>query len=573
MSTSHEPSDPLLDQIDRLCREISKSNRNSTDPETIDCALRKLRAHMEEHEAYWKAGEASHRQAAHAQLYAEKEILDITLKGIREGVITTDVEGNVILMNEEAEKLIGWSQEQAEGKPLRKIFEIVDEATFEIMSNPVDQVLTTGKMSALVNHTLLKIPNGKNRIIEQCGTPILNEESRVIGAVLVIRDVTEKKKMEEERLRANKLESLGFLAGGLAHDFNNLLTAILGNISIAKMNMEKPDEIVEILAHAEKAGERAKSLTCQLLTFSKGGTPVTRPIAITDLIRESAEFVVTGSNVQCQFNFDASLHAIEADEGQLNQVVNNLIINAIQAMPAGGQIQITGQNIKARRGDGLPLSPGNYVKISIEDQGSGIARDCLNKIFDPYFTTKKLGSQKGCGLGLATSYSIIKRHAGLITVDSTEGVGSTFHVYLPATRKQVAVVRSHHSEPAQCHGNILVMDDEEILRQLSVEYLSRLGYKVSTACNGEEAIKLYCEARQTVPFDAVIMDLTVPGGMGGKETIKKLRKIDPSVKAVVSSGYSNDPIMAEYTRFGFDAVMAKPFQVNELGNLLSGLMN
>ncbi|MCG8603789.1 response regulator [bacterium] len=571
MSTSHEPSDTLLDQIGRLRQEISRPGRKPIDPGTIETALRKLNLHMQARQTNDNTCEAS-PLAVHSQLHA-KEILNMILKGIHEGVITTDIQGKITLMNEEAEKLLGWSLEQLKGKPLREIFQIVDEPALKTTSNPVDQILATHKMSALLNHTFLKIKGGKDRFIEYSSAPILNEDRRVIGAVLVIQDVTEKQKMEAERLRANKMESLGFLAGGLAHDFNNLLTAILGNINIAKMNIRKPDEILKILTQAERAGERAKSLACQLLSFSKGCAPLTKPIAIAEFIRECVEFVTTGSNVQCRFSFEEKLHPVQADEGQLNQVISNLIINAIQAMPGGGQVYISGKNIEVTKADAMPLSPGNYVKISMEDQGDGIAMACLDKIFDPYFTTKKLGSQKGCGLGLATSYSIIKKHDGLITVDSAEGVGSTFHIYLPASQKDVIPAKKGCEEPAKCNGNVLVMDDEEILRQLSVEYLSRLGYQVSTACNGEEAIKLYCEAQQKVPFDAVIMDLTVPGGMGGKETIKKLREIDPTVKVVVSSGYSNDPIMADYKSFGFDAVMSKPFQVNELGNLLSDLMN
>lgn len=389
-------------------------------------------------------------------------------------------------------------------------------------------------------------------------------------AVLVTAfDITDRKKMEAELLKAQKLESLGLLAGGIAHDFNNFLMAILGNISLARLEANSPENLSERLMAAERACLRAKDLTQQLLTFSKGGTPIRKLTSIAELIKESAEFVLRGSNARCQFSIADDLWPVEIDVGQMSQVIQNLIINADQALPDGGTITIRAQNVTLDEGNVLPLKAGRYVKISIEDQGIGIPREHLSKIFDPYFTTK----QKGSGLGLSIVYSIIKKHDGHITVRSELGRGTTFTIYLPAsgeapTRETPETMKTEDASSA-CGGRILVMDDEDIIRDVTRHILEQLGYDVALARDGEEAIQIYQQAQQCGrPFDAVIMDLTVPGGMGGKEAIKRLRTIDPHVKAIVASGYSNDPIMAHYQAHGFDGVITKPYRIEELRQVL-----
>ncbi|MEW6351117.1 MAG: PAS domain S-box protein [Thermodesulfobacteriota bacterium] len=384
-----------------------------------------------------------------------------------------------------------------------------------------------------------------------------------------LRDTTAKLKMEEELLKVEKLGSIGILAGGIAHDFNNILTAILGNISMARMLVAKDPKAAERLTEAEKACLNAQSLTQQLLTFARGGAPIKKPTDISHLVKAWSLFALRGSNVRCVFSITDDLWPVEVDEGQMNQVINNLAINADQAMPRGGQVEVSADNINITDAHALPLLPGRYVRISMKDWGVGIPAAHIPHIYDPYFTTK----QQGSGLGLATSYAIVKNHGGLITVESEIGVGTTFHMYLPACRKAIRPQERFQDEPVGGEGRILLMDDEEAIRELVAETLSLLGYDVQVTCDGSEAINAYRQAMESgIPFHAVIMDLTVPGGMGGKEAIEVLREIDPTVKALVSSGYSNDPVMAHYREYGFRGVVTKPYSIKDLTRTLAQVL-
>ncbi len=391
-----------------------------------------------------------------------------------------------------------------------------------------------------------------------------------IVAVVVSRDITERRRIDEERLRATKLESIGILAGGIAHDFNNILTAVFANIGLAKMLSTKEGAMsnpttVERLTAAEKACLRARDLTKQLLTFAKGGTPVKSRASIARFINETAGFSLRGSNVRCDLILPDDLWSVEVDEGQMSQVIQNLIINADHAMPGGGVLQIEAENMTIDNSFGLPLKAGQYVKVSIQDQGSGIHPENLSKIFDPYFTTK----QKGSGLGLATTYSIIKRHEGHITVHSEIGIGTTFVFYLPALEKTEAEPVVEETPLSQGTGRLLVMEDEEDIRDTLEAMLGHLGYEVDFAMDGTVAIELYRQAHESgQPYIATIMDLTIPGGVGGKEAIHHLKEIDPNVVALVSSGYSNDPVIAAPEQFGFKAMVAKPYNLSDLGKAL-----
>jgi len=392
------------------------------------------------------------------------------------------------------------------------------------------------------------------------------KDRELIGLWWLKRDISEKKRMEKEILKAQKLESLGVLAGGIAHDFNNLLTAITGNISLGQANSNQSEMSIQRFEAAIKAAKRAQDLTHQLLTFSKGGAPVKSPSSISQLLRDCASFALRGSSVRCEWRVPENLWSVEMDEGQISQVVNNLVINALEAMPRGGSVLIRAKNVSVVEDPRLPLKEGKYVRVSVADHGEGISPGTMPKIFDPYFTTKETGT----GLGLATSYSIIKKHGGLLAVKSKVGVGTMFYFFLPAADTKSLPRQATLIEPLKGQGRVLIMDDEEMIREVAGEIVRQLGYDVSLAKDGMEAVEIYKSAlREGRCFDAVILDLTVAGGMGGTETIVQLSKIDPDVKAIVSSGYYGDSIMSDYTTHGFKAVLPKPYDPKRLSQVLA----
>jgi PAS domain S-box-containing protein len=402
-------------------------------------------------------------------------------------------------------------------------------------------------------------------------------------------DLTVHKQMEEDLLKARKLESLGLLAGGLAHDFNNILTVISGNISLAQIFIDSSSQIIENLDAAEHGCQRAKSLTQQLLTFSKGGAPVKKAASISELVRDSTDFVMSGADIKCEFVLPDDLWVVEVDVGQMSQVIHNLILNARQSMPGGGVIKIQAENViiggQDRAGSGLitatssfpsiplqqALADGEYIRISIEDHGIGIPEELFDKIFDPYFTTK----QDGNGLGLATAYAIIKKHSGYITLTSGQGVGTTFFIYLPASPEAILPTKVEPEKSTSFRpGRVLVMDDNAPVREFVNQAMPYLGFEVACARDGAEAVELYKQAKAVgQPFDIVIMDLTIPGGMGGEEAIQQLLEIDSDVKAIVASGYSNEPVMADFRRYGFSGVLPKPYGIKELQQALHEVMN
>ncbi len=513
--------------------------------------------------------DVTERRRAEAALAEEKERLAVTLRSIGDGVITTDVSGNVALLNKAAEELTGWSNEEAIGKPLNEVFNIINETTRETCENPAEKVIRTGMVAGLANHTALIRKGGTEIIIADSGAPIKDRKNKTIGVVLVFRDITAQYHMEQEMQKMEKLESLGVLAGGLAHDFNNLLTSIIGNVSLSKMEIGADKVAFQLLTDAERAGRRAADLTHQLLTFSKGGAPIKKIVSITDIAREAVNFALSGSNVKCVYSIPTHLWSVEVDKGQINQVFNNLIINAIQAMPNGGTVRLDFQNVTLAEEEIADLRAGYYVRVIFSDEGDGIAEENLRKIFDPYYTTKKTGS----GLGLATVFSILKRHESTISVKSLAGAGTTFTIYIPALKDIVNSEREETGAIRKGKGKILVMDDEEFVRDICVHILTRLGYEVDFAKDGNEAIDIYGrETREGKPFDLVIMDLTIPGGLGGKEAVVKLQRIDPHAKVIVSSGYSVDPIMSDYKKYGFCGVINKPYNTNEVSEVVSGIL-
>jgi PAS domain S-box-containing protein len=495
----------------------------------------------------------SSRKAAERALRESEEKFRLVFEKAPIGIMHYDQMSVVTDCNEKFAEIIGAPKEAFIG------FNMIRQLRDEKMREAVAASLQ-GQVASYEGD-YLSVTGGKLTPVRAIFQPIFLPEGAWSGGVTIFEDITERKQAEVERLQISKLESLSTLAGGIAHDFNNILTSILGNISLARLDRQAGQG----LADAERACLRAKALAHQLLTFAKGGAPIKELLSVAKLVTETGSFACRGSNVRCEFSLPDNLWTIYADSGQLGQVFQNLVINALQAMPAGGMIKIQGENLVVESGGDLPLNPGKYVKISIQDQGLGIPSEFLARIFDPYFTTKQTGS----GLGLATAGSIIKAHQGHIAVASTLGAGTVFQLYLPASEEKISELPRGDQGVIRGTGKILVMDDEELVRQIIGKMLGHLGYEALFAGDGDEAVKLFAQAQQSgTAFDAVILDLTVPGGMGGKAALEKLLHLDPQVKAIVSSGYSEDAVMAEYAQHGFTGVIAKPYRITELSALL-----
>ena len=391
--------------------------------------------------------------------------------------------------------------------------------------------------------------------------------------ISVVRDLTEQKNLEEEVLKAKNLQSVGTLAGGIAHDFNNLLMAIVGNISLAKMSASEQGKTTEFLGEAERIAFMGKHLTQQLLTFSRGGDLMRKIVFIGEILRDITERIFGGSLTRPQYIIAGDLFPVEVDEDQIKQVIRNLVMNAKEAMQSGGTIVISCENVSITPQDKLPLIKEDHVRISIHDEGTGIPEENLSKIFDPYFTTKEMGSRKGVGLGLAICYAIIKKHKGYIVVDSVPNRGTTFHIYLPAYKKEIADMRTEGKIIRHGRGRVLIMDDEGMILNIAKELLQHMGYEVAAAQNGEEAIGFYRQAIELKkPFDVVILDLAIPGGMGGKEVMQELTAVDPHVKGIISSGYLNDPIIRDFKNYGFSDILTKPYEANELDEKLQNII-
>ncbi|MCA9519507.1 MAG: PAS domain-containing protein [Myxococcales bacterium] len=397
------------------------------------------------------------------------------------------------------------------------------------------------------------------------------ENGEVTRILTIVRDLTEKRALEQELNKAQRLESIGELAGGIAHDFNNILTSLYGNIQLARMAAEVGSEQWRYLKDSENACRQAEKLTSQLLTFARGGEPIKQVVDLSAVLDHAASFSLRGSNVSHRLKLPATLWHVEADEGQLGQVFNNLVINADQAMPDGGTITIEAENIvlDETQPRPVPCEPGRYVRIRCIDQGLGIPPGHLSKIFDPFFSTK----QKGSGLGLTTCFSIVKRHGGHIEVSSELGEGSCFIVYLPAS-EATAVPQPPPRRPAQGSGKVLFMDDDRTVRKIAAHILRRLGYRADLAEHGEQALAMHAAARRAnEPYDCVILDLTVAGGMGGKECLAKLLAVEPTQTVIITSGYSNDPIMADHRAHGAAGVLPKPFSMELVAQTLESVLD
>jgi PAS domain S-box-containing protein len=558
----------LADELIEMLRtEITGHTRTEED-------LSRHRDHLEalvqERTAEWSLANARLLEEMAARDVAEglriqSEVYFSSLIENSSDLITVlDSAGNILFENAVVEKLLGYRREELIGM---NVFNYLHPDDHPALQDALKKLIAApGSIASIEIRVQHK--NSTWRIFDSIGKSII-DESRTVRLVLNSRDNTDRKRLELELLKAQKLESLGILAGGIAHDFNNLITGITANIELAKVHAPQDRELAAILEKAEQASLRAHDLTQQLLIFSRGGEPIKKTVTISEMIKEAAGFALRGSKAGCTFSLPDGLRPVDADTGQLRQVIYNMVINADQAMPQGGMLRIGAENVSLDAQNSRTLPAGEYVKIAIADSGIGIPKEHAAKIFDPYFTTK----EKGSGLGLATSYTIIKKHGGDIVVDSEQGRGSTFTIFLPASKQAATAADRAGSKLVPGTGRVLIMDDEEIIRDAAGSILQAAGYEVESARDGNEAVKLYRSARDAGnPFAAVILDLTVPGGIGGRDALQMLLQIDPAVKAIVSSGYSHDPIMANYRDYGFLGVIAKPYRIREMSEIVSEVM-
>ena len=515
------------------------------------------------------ARDVSARRRAEAEREQALELLQSTIDGVDEPILVIGMDHTIQLSNRASRAAHGIGEES---ETPRFCYEMSHRrsspCTGEKDPCPLERIRRSARPVKVVHEH--DDGRGGVRFQEIVASPLFDSEGRLAGIIEASHDVTERRRTEEELFRARKLESVALLAGGIAHDFNNLLAVIQGNVSIAKSGAS--DELTHAtLADAETACRRAADLTRQLLTFAKGGAPIRRAASLDEVIRESARFATRGSSVSLEIDIQEGLLPVEVDIGQIHQVVQNLILNAVQAMPGSGTIRIRGRNDRIEPGHPT-LVGGRYVRIEVEDDGCGIAPEIVGRVFDPYFTTKPAGS----GLGLATAWSIVRNHSGLLDVASVAGTGSIFTILLPAcvcVQELLGSPVPPEPPPSSGTGRVLVMDDDEPVRRVAGRMLERLGYEVELAVDGEEAVAAYKRAlSEGRRFDAVILDLTVPGGVGGERALLELRALDPDVNALVSSGYATDPVIAHHDEYGFRGVVTKPYSTEQMGAALAAII-
>lgn len=487
------------------------------------------------------------------------------LDNIEETYMEIDLDGKITFFNQALSRLLGYSEAELPGMGIENI---TDGRTAEKVGKVLNTVRNNGTPIAFYDFEIIRKDGGR-RWFETSISPIRDANGEAAGFRGIGRDITARKHREEDLLRSLKLESVGILAGGIAHDFNNLLSILLGYISIAQTMVNPDDETAQILKKAEKAAFQATELTKRLITFSRGDDPWRKMTYLEPLLKRTMDFSLVGSGVRFSFSVPDELWPVNIDEGQIRQVARNLVKNAAEAMPGGGIITISAENLNVWEDSGLPLPEGTYVKWSVADQGIGIPAENLPRVFDPYFTTKDMGATKGMGLGLAICYSIIRKHDGSISVEPNKGGGTVFHVYLPAFPVDSRFTEAQKDGPSNGKHRILVMDDEEDILVMIGKLLPRLGYEAIPARGGSEAVDLYRDAlSSSAPFSAVMLDLTVKDGLGGKLAMKKLLQIDPGVKGIVMTSYADDPIVANYRYHGFQGALVKPFSLREIRELL-----
>ena len=523
--------------------------------------------------------EIREREKMHGAQAAEKVLLAITLRNLSEAVITIDAENRITLFNAAAETLTGWSSADAVGKQIHDVLEIFEEKNHTRQCADFVCRCIVASERRMENRYLLRSRNGTEHFIA-CECACIREGSERQGSVVVLRDITQSYFAEEEHLKMRKLESVGVLAAGIAHDFNNLLSGITTYLLMARMSAEGNTEACSLIEDAEKVAVKAGNLAKQLLSFSKGSLSVKETASIKQLVQDTVGFCLSGTNVDYRLDLSDDLAPVDVDKGQIDQVFTNLLNNAAQAMPDGGTVTIAGENFLLTPEAGqtagqaasglLPLPPGRYVKISIMDEGTGIPFNQMERLFDPYFTTKK----NGTGLGLTMAYSIIRKHDGHIGAESIPGRGSVFTIFLPASAKGLRHPKTEPFLLKKKTCRILIADDDLVVCTVAVTLLKKAGFKALSVANGEQAVEAYAEAlRQGEPFTISIIDLIIPGGMDGKETVKKLRLIDPDAKVIAFSGYFDDPVFTNFSEYGFDGALVKPFSIEDFLRIIAEVLH
>jgi PAS domain S-box-containing protein len=548
VQTFHTVKSPLRDDEGRVVMTVAVC-RNITEPKRVKEELARYREHLERL-VEERTGELSRLSDG----------LSTILSSLNEGIVAVDAAGYVQLMNPAAKALLGLEAHEAERKAISELIDFTPERADpeaavgeSLAALPANGRATTG---------WLRSRRGELRLIEIRATPL----SGASGMVLVLRDVALEREVADQRLRRQKLERLGLLAGGIAHDFNNNLVGILANISSARIESARGRSADNLLEQAEQACLRAQSLTTQLLTFARGGAPVKTTLAVAKPVREAAELALRGASCRLVLSAASDVLAVDADEGQLVQAVSNLVLNAKQAMPSGGEVSIQIDNVAVASTDRLPLSPGRYVRIGVRDQGDGIAPEHRPRIFDPYFTTKSTGS----GLGLASVHSIVHQHGGYVGVSSTPGAGAEFSLYLPASESKPDL--SECAPPRDSGGQsqrVLVLDDDESVRHAMTTLLSVLGHECVAVGHSTRAFEaLDAAQRDRLPFDAIFVDLTMPGDLAGADVIAQLVERKTGARLIVMSGYSMDLVLPKFREHGLSARLRKPFTVTEVEEAL-----
>ncbi|MBU0971570.1 MAG: PAS domain S-box protein [Proteobacteria bacterium] len=504
------------------------------------------------------ARDVTRKKKIEQALFSREQQLRAILEATPDPMVMYDLNGYPQYVNPSFSQVFGWRFEEIEGKKIA----FVPRDQEKISSDKIREIYAHGRPLSFETKRYTKEKKVLDIILS--AALVKDEVGTPLGMVVNLTDISERKILEAQYEQAQKMESLGTLAGGIAHDFNNYLGGIFGYLDLA-LRLTTNEKVQEYLSKVLATSDRARGLTQQLLTFSKGGAPVKAVAPLDPFLQETTRFALSGASVACDFVIPQDLWSCEFDKNQMGQVIDNIVINAHQSMPFGGKVTVTARNRVITPNETLALAPGKYVEISISDTGPGIDPHYISRIFDPFFSTK----QQGTGLGLATSYSIIKRHGGIIDVASVKGRGSCFHLYLPATgltgeNKGKAVEKQYRGS-----GRILIMDDEEVIREMLVEILTGMGFSIVATRDGKEAFHAFTESRnQKNPFRAVILDLTIPGGIGGKETLRRIREIDKKTPVFVASGYSEDTAIAAPESFGFTASLEKPFLISQLARML-----